>query len=624
MVYSWPMTRPTRRIIVLTTVALIVAAVVVVSGLWVKGVADTASAGRTNALGGAHALAALDTTTAISSLEAASHDFTGLRGSLGPDWVARAVGALPWIGRQYTTTRTLAGIGADASGAGVVLARLLQAAGSSGETSRTSGGLVSVLAARHVEVEGALASLADAADRAAALRADGLVPPLARAVVSVQAALRTSSPALGRARTLLPLMSFLLSSERRVLVVSQDGAELRPTGGFAGSFGIVDVGPSGVRLEAYRDVYGLPDPPGRVAPPAGARMTQDFGFRDANWWIDFPTSARAMLGFWTAYRQPRVDGVIAIDTVMMKELLSATGPVEVPSVHETFTSGNLLGRLLYLVELKKGAGKDVLVSFAEALEKRVLLAAPADLAESSKALGQAADEKHVQMYFIDPGAQAAVEAAGWSGRVSASGGVTDLLAVSNAMTKPGKVNAAMRKTIEYRVMLGGDRSADTTLVLGFANTGPYPLPLPSIFRDWLRVYRVPRTVFPASTPAGRRTMTATEFGLPAEIRTFRLFRGQSRVETLTARVPGAVRTDAAATPGRVLYYRLRVIRQADLEDVPTTVTVSVRPGLVITAASARFTASGAPVPVAVQRSSVRMSVPLRGDLEIEVRISASR
>jgi len=612
MVYSWRMTRRTRRIVVAIVVVVLVAAASFALVRWASGVSDVANAGKTELSAAAHSLASMDTTTAAREFAAASASFASVNRSLGSDGVASSVAWIPWVGRQYTTTRMLAGIGTDVSAAGTVLCDVVGGPARAADSTASAGGFVSRIAARQADVSSALTSLLDAADRASALSPDGLLPPLAHAVTSMQSSLREFTPLLGKGRALVPLMQFLLGSDRRILVVSQDGAELRPTGGFAGSFGIVGVGPTGVKLESYRDVYVLPDAPGRVTPPPGASMTKDFSFRDANWWLDFPTSARAMLGFWDVAKQKKVDGIVAIDTVMMQELLAATGPVYVPSYKETFTADNLLDRLLYLVELKPGVGKNVLVALAERLEARILDAGPSDMLKSAQALKQAADSKHLQMYFTDPTAQAAAESLGWSGSVSAPGGVTDLLAISNAMATPAKANTAMRKSIIYTVALRADRSADTTLALSYANTGSFPRQLPSLFSDWLRVYRRAGTVFAATE------QTTTEFGLPAQIRSFALRRGDSRVETLTAHVPGAVATVAGAPT-----YRLRIVRQADLLDLPTTITVAAPSGRSVKSASARFTASGITVPAVVTGGTAKVAIPLQGDLELVVVLAAS-
>jgi hypothetical protein len=235
---------------------------------------------------------------------------------------------------------------------------------------------------------------------------------------------------------------------------------------------------------------------------------------------------------------------------------------------------------------------------------------------------KSADAKHIQMYFTDGSVQGSVEALGWSGRVAPPAGTTDVLAISNKMMVPGKVNYAMRKTIDYEVGLRPGGSADTTLVLGYANTGSY---LPTVFKDLLRVYRTPGTVFPSAVPGGGKTQTTTGFGFPAEMRTFYVLRGRSRVETLTARVPDALRGGSAVAkaPGGAEDYELYMVRQDDLEDVPATVTVTVPPGWRVTGASAQFTASGASVPVTVERDRARLVLPLSGDVELVVRVASS-
>jgi hypothetical protein len=329
-----------------------------------------------------------------------------------------------------------------------------------------------------------------------------------------------------------------------------------------------------------------------------------------------------MLGLWGVQRQAPVDGVIAIDTVAMKGLLEVVGPVEVPSFGETFTAASLLDRLIYYVEVKHGGGKDVLVAFAEQLEKRVLAAGPGDLAKSAAVFATAADTKHIQMYFTDAKDEAIADALGWSGRVSPPQGTTDVLAVCNVMVRGAKINMAMKKTIGYAVALLPDHSAATTLTLDYANTGTFPLPLTNVFGNWLRVYRSTDTVFPRTTRRGLDTITVDDFGFPAEGRSFEIARGDSRTEILTAWLPKAVASDVASggAASGAARYRLYMVRQNDLEDIPTTVELTLPPGWSVTGATARYIATGAPLPVTVTSDGVRMAFPLRGDLELEVRL----
>ena len=621
------MTRLTRRILVALGIALLVVAAAATLGLAAKRVAATAADGKAEAEAGAHSLAALDATRAVQEFREANRSFASLSHSLGPEWVAAAAGSVPWAGRQYLAARTLARIGIDGSTAGLELAEALHETPSVSASASPTGRLGALLATGRNHADAALSALTDANDRVAGLSADGLVAPLANAVRTAKAALGQAAPFLDRSHALLQLESYLTSGDHRVLVVSQDGAELRPTGGWAGSFGVIDIGPGGAKLETYRDSSVLPDPAVPVKPPAGALQTSILNFRNANWWIDFPTSARSMLGFWRNAGQPPVDGIIVVDTVAMKDLLAVLGPVAVPSYGETFTSENLLQRLLYLVEVQRGGAtsrKNVLAALAAEVEQRMLTASPSELARAAFALAKAADAKHVQMYFADPQAEAVAESLGWSGQVAPPRGTTDLVAISNAMNEPGKVNVAMRKTIDYTVELETNRSAQTTLVLEYSNTGPYPLPMPSVFRDWLRVYRLPGTIFPSSTPDGAKTVVLVESGLPAEARMFTLLRGQSRTETFVSRVPNAMAIDAApaAGGGKTARYRLHVVRQADLEDVPTSIEVAAPTGWRATSADARLTASGASLPVTVRGDGLRVAVPLSGDLDLDMRLAS--
>jgi hypothetical protein len=467
-------------------------------------------------------------------------------------------------------------------------------------------------------VDSALVALCDVADRSAGLTEDGLVPPLAKAVRSVKEALVEVAPFLDRSRALLSLERYMLASERRILVISQNSAELRPTGGFAGTFAILNVGPTGFTLEKYADVWSLPDPPRISVPPPGAPGAVHFGFRDANWWIDFPTSARAMLGFWGESGQHPVDGIIAIDVVAVRDLLEVFGPISVPEYKETFTAENLLDRLLYLVEVKNDGGpgkKGVLVALANELEQRVLSAGPKALSESALALAKSADAKHVQMYFSDGGAQAAVTGLRWSGAIAPPAGTTDLLAVCNAMNVGSKINIAIGKAVDYEVALEPDGSAETTLALDYSNTAPFDLPPSlSVFSNYLRVYRAPGTVVvPDAHPSVGSTSTV-DIGLPAAVRRFTLSRGHSHRETIITNVPGAWRAGKAA----VSRYRLFLVRQADLQDVPTTVTVTPPAGWRVSSMSARRTASGEALAVMGNGSVVRLVTPLDGDLVLDL------
>ena len=174
---------------------------------------------------------------------------------------------------------------------------------------------------------------------------------------------------------------------RRYLVLTQDPAELRPTGGFIGSYGIIVFDRGSMTDHRFEDVVPLDYPwdyP-RIEPPQqladyllGAQ--QPWQFADANWSPDFPTSARDALQLYTNESgDAEIDGVIGITTYTIDEILKVTGPVEVPDYDVTIAPGETTLKALQLTRAA-APGEDrkaFLPAFADSLIAARVLAATA-------------------------------------------------------------------------------------------------------------------------------------------------------------------------------------------------------------------------------------------------------
>lgn len=133
--------------------------------------------------------------------------------------------------------------------------------------------------------------------------------------------------------TLLPRM---LGAEkpRTYLLMIQNNAEIRATGGIPGSIAILHADKGHVRMGfqgSARDIGGFDRPvPGMTRDAVqvyGTSMQTDF--RDTTFNPDFPSVARTAARMLQRSQGIRVDGVLSVDPVALALMLQGTGPVEV-------------------------------------------------------------------------------------------------------------------------------------------------------------------------------------------------------------------------------------------------------------------------------------------------------
>ncbi len=143
--------------------------------------------------------------------------------------------------------------------------------------------------------------------------------------------------------------------KKQYLILLQNNAELRPTGGFIGSFALLTV-ENGKFLDfRVEDVYEADGQlNGFVAPPE--EITQYLGeaqwfLRDVNWSPDFPTVAQQAGWFLDKELKIKPDGVIGINLSVVKKMLEVSGPIRLVDYDEVITKDNLYERAQQHAEL---------------------------------------------------------------------------------------------------------------------------------------------------------------------------------------------------------------------------------------------------------------------------------
>ncbi|MFN0093897.1 MAG: DUF4012 domain-containing protein [Dehalococcoidia bacterium] len=305
-------------------------------------------------------------------------------------------------------------------------------------------------------------------------RLDNDLPHLANAIESATDAQALVSGFLG------------FEGERHYLVLALNNGELMPGGGLVTAAGIMPVtngvnGPiqftdstlwRGRALE-----IGVPyiPPPG----PLQRYLLREYTWNllVSNWNPDFPSWAQQAREFYELINGPqKIDGVIAVDLVVLERLMTFTGPktLDAPGFGPiTFTQDNVI---LELERVTRPAFAPVddrksLIGELAALLLSDLLALPSDRwADAVKTVQHLGNERHIQLLSYRPNEQTILRDIGWDGRVESPDG--DYLMLNEASLHSTKLNLIIKPQGEYTVDLDAFGRARHRLQLEYYNSLP--------------------------------------------------------------------------------------------------------------------------------------------------------
>ncbi|WP_329124939.1 DUF4012 domain-containing protein [Streptomyces sp. NBC_01353] len=365
-----------------------------------------------------------------------AHDLT-----TGPAWYA--VAQLPFVGEPFRTVR---GVARASDGlAGDVLPPLVRAFPRL-KAGAQAGGMSRVLS----ELE-RQAPAFDRAGRVAAgvqedtrrLPGSTWLPAVDRARAQLARQLdrlvSQTDDAAFAARTVPPLLG--AHGPRRYILVFQNTAEARGTGGLPGAFAVLRADRGRLAFERFgndTDMDGV-----RADVNLGTEFAAMYGnnapgrlFVNSNMSPHFPYAAR----LWTAYGEKltgqRLDGAIATDPAALGLLLRATGPVDMPD-GTTITADNAVDiteRTSYVKYSDFAQRKAFFIEVARAAAMRLMngIDDPQGFPALLSALDDVQDEGRVQMWSAHPAEQRLLAARPLGGVVPDAHGPFAGLVVNNA------------------------------------------------------------------------------------------------------------------------------------------------------------------------------------------------
>ncbi|MCH7951358.1 DUF4012 domain-containing protein [Patescibacteria group bacterium] len=302
-----------------------------------------------------------------------------------------------------------------------------------------------------------------------------------------------------------------VEGERKYMVLFQNDAELRATGGFMTAFAILRIEKGKVFQEKSEDIYALDSKfNSRIPAPEIIRkylpLVYRYNLRDMNLSPDFKVSMDEFSGYYNELPgEPEIDGIIAVDTQVLKDIVEVLGPIEVPG-YGTFTAENdprcECPQIVYELELLvsrpvatlRKDRKGVLGPMLQTILMKSYAAPKQIWPNLFQAIIRNVDEKHVLFYFYDSEEQRAMELLNIAGRIEEYEG--DYFHLNDTNFAGAKSNMFTDHQVEQIIEVADDGTITKTVTIKYQN--PHPpsncnleageLCLNGTLRDFVRLY----------------------------------------------------------------------------------------------------------------------------------------
>jgi len=319
-------------------------------------------------------------------------------------------------------------------------------------------------------------------------------------------------------KPILTKTSWLLGKDkpRTYLLLFQNDAELRPTGGFWTAYGLLKVDKGKITPISSNNIYDLDDKFNSTIPAPRPIKAYHINvpylnIRDMNLSPDFPTSAAEFVKAYEKVngKNNKFDAIVAINTKVVVDLIKITGRIGVPG-YGNFTPDpdkrcdgcpNVLYQMLWLAGKPRNYVDNDRKGFLGPLMHSTLANAMGQPKEKLGTLiGALLDnlnQKNMLLYSIDPEIQAAAVKANIAGSITETTDPNmDYLMLVDANMSSAKTNLFLKQKIRHEI-ISENGQVKHKVTVTYTNPskasncnlekGDICLNAPK-YRDWFRFY----------------------------------------------------------------------------------------------------------------------------------------
>ncbi|MFA6028186.1 MAG: DUF4012 domain-containing protein [Patescibacteria group bacterium] len=458
--------------------------------------------------------AAIQFNNAFNNFEEAKNQINGLSQDFSP-----LIEAIPVKGEEFKSAKNLMNAASSLSSAGQDLTLAFDIFSKLDQNvletvdKENPPRLTDIIVLGHTHLQPASEKIDQAADSLEEVDPDKLPADYKDQVVLLQQELPKINRSLKQVLSLSEAMLTILGHEekKRYLVVFQNNRELRASGGFLGSFGMIDIEKGKVtKIDipggGTYDLNGALQ--AQVASPEPLHLLNPkWQIQDANWWPDWPTSAEKIEWFYNQSDGPTVDGVLALTPDVIEDMLAVTGPVDMTENYGVIIDENNFYDVVQKEAEKKydetQESKKIIADMTPKLLDNLFALKGDNTLSVMQVFYNALREKNILLYFNDPILEEEMINLGWGGSIKET--PRDYLSVINTNIGGGKTDKEIEEIINHESVIQEDGSVVDKLTVTRTHKGSANDEFANILNwDYVRVY----------VPEGSQLVSAEGFTQP--------------------------------------------------------------------------------------------------------------
>ncbi len=458
----------------------------------------------------------LDFSSAQASFGSASTNFNDAHNQLlsVSSVMTPLVRVIPEAGDQFTSAENILVAGENIAAAGEDVAKAfailsdLNLAGELGDSTKSTS-LTDGLVIAHSALRPALPRLELASLSLSEVDINSVPESYREDIALAQEVIPQVEASVRQLLELSETMLVILGHEesKRYLVLFQNNAEIRPTGGFIGSFAVVDINkgrvsnieiPYGGSYDLlYNNTYKV------ISPTPLHFVNPHWQMHDANWWPHTPSSFQLVQKMYRKQGGTSVDGVISLTPEVIEHMLEITGPIPMPEYNGTLSLENTISYkdetsteeetvttegteseeviisadnfYRYTQEQAErkfddtNQSKKFIADLTPKLLERLFALDAKSMLPVLQLFSTSLDEKDILLYFNDPFLQDEMSKRGWTGEIEST--PNDYLQVVDTNIAGGKTNRVISKVINHQADIQTDGEIIVTTEVTYTHNG---------------------------------------------------------------------------------------------------------------------------------------------------------